>query len=129
MVIVNKLLNTPIPDLGSVEATLDSTETTPVDKAAVYVRLKHTYIGDLLVNVVPPSSSGLPEVVLHNRAGGNRDNLEMLYDSANTPALAAYSGQKCDGTWTLQIEDKAAQDSGTLVQIGLHLFLPASVTV
>lgn len=129
MVIVNKLLNAPIPDLGSVEATLDSTETTPVDKAAVYVHLEHTYIGDLLVTVVPPASGGLPEVVLHNRAGGNRDNLEMLYDPANTPALAAYSGQKCDGTWTVRIEDKAAQDSGTLVQIGLHLFLPSSVSV
>jgi subtilisin family serine protease len=129
VVIVTKLLNAPIPDLGSVEGTLDSTETTPVDKVAVYVRLEHTYIGDLLVTVVPPSSSGLPEVVLHNRAGGNRDNLEMLYDPSNTPALVAYSGQKCDGTWTVRIEDKAAQDSGTLVQIELHLFLPSSVTV
>jgi subtilisin family serine protease len=129
VVIVNKLLNAPIPDLGSVEGTVDATETTPVDKAAVYVRLEHTYIGDLLVSVVPPPSSGLPKVVLHNRAGGSRDNLEMLYDPSNTPALAAYSGKKCDGTWTVGVEDKAAQDSGTLVQIGLHLFLPSSASV
>jgi subtilisin-like proprotein convertase family protein len=128
-VIVNKVLNVPIPDLGSVEGTVEATETTPVDKAAVYVRLEHTYIGDLLITVMPPSSSGLPKVVLHNRAGGSRDNLEMLYDPSNTPALAAYSGKKCDGTWTLRVEDKAAQDSGTLVQIGLHLFLPSASPV
>jgi subtilisin family serine protease len=126
VVIVNKVLNAPIPDLGSVEGTLDATETTPIDKTAVYVRLEHTYIGDLLITVAPPSNSGLPKVVLHNRAGGSRDNLEMLYDPSNTPALAAYSGKTCNGTWTVRVEDKAAQDSGTLVQIGLHLFLPSS---
>jgi subtilisin-like proprotein convertase family protein len=129
VVIVNKVLNAPIPDLGSVEGTVDATETTPVDKAAVYVRLEHTYIGDLLVSVVPPPSTGLPKVVLHNRAGGSRDNLEMLYDPSNTPALGAYSGKTCDGTWSVRVEDKAAQDSGTLVQIGLHLFLPSSASV
>jgi subtilisin family serine protease len=124
VVIVNKLLNAPIPDLGSVEGTVDATETTPVEKAAVYVRLEHTYIGDLVVTVVPPATNGLSKVVLHNRAGGSRDNIEMLYDPSNTPGLAAYSGKKCNGTWTVRVEDKAAQDSGTLVQIGLHLFLP-----
>jgi subtilisin family serine protease len=129
VVIVNKVLNVPIPDLGSVEGTVDATETTPVDKAAVYVRLEHTYIGDLLITIMPPASSGLAKVVLHNRAGGSRDNLEMLYDPSNTPALAAYSGKSCSGTWTVRIEDKAARDSGMLVQIGLHLFLPASSSV
>lgn len=129
VVIVNKVLNVPIPDLGSVEGTVDATETTPVDKAAVYVRLEHTYIGDLLITIIPPASSGLPKVVLHNRAGGSRDNLEMLYDPSNTPALAAYSGKMCSGTWTVRIEDKAAQDSGMLVQIGLQLFLPAAAPV
>jgi subtilisin family serine protease len=126
VVIVNKVLNMPIPDLGSVEGTIDATETTPVDKAAIYVRLEHTYIGDLLITVMPPSNSGLPKVVLHNRAGGSRDNLEMLYDPSNTPALAAYSGKKCNGMWTLRVEDKAAVDSGMLVQFGLHLFLPSA---
>jgi subtilisin-like proprotein convertase family protein len=125
VVIVNTILNVPIPDLGSVEGTVDATETMPVDKAAVYLRLEHTYIGDLLITVMPPASSGLPNVVLHNRAGGSRDNLEMLYDPSNTPALAAYAGKPCNGTWTVRIEDKAARDSGMLVQMGLHLFLPA----
>jgi subtilisin family serine protease len=125
-VIVNKVLNVPIPDLGSVEGTIDATETMSVDKMAVYIRLEHTYIGDLLITVIPPASSGLANVLLHNRAGGSRDNLEMLYDPSNTPALVAYSGKNCSGTWTVRIEDKAARDSGMLVQIGLHLFLGAA---
>lgn len=124
LVIVNKLLNEPIPDLGSVSGTIDATETTPVEKLVVSVRLEHTYIGDLLITVLPPTGRGLPKVVLHNRAGGSRDNLDQNYDPSNTPALAAYLGKKCNGTWTVTVEDKAARDSGTLIQIGLQMSIP-----
>ena len=126
VLIVNKLLNKPIPDLRIVEGTLDATETTPVEKVAIYVKLEHTYIGDLIITVIPPADSGMAEVVLHKRAGGSRDNIDMLYDVSNTPALAAYSGKRCNGTWTVRVDDKAAQDTGTLMQIGLHLFLPTT---
>ena len=125
-VIVNKLLNTPISDLATVEGSLESTETTPVKKVAVYVKLEHTYIGDLIVTVIPPANSGMSEVVLHNRAGGSRDNIDMLYDVSNTPALDAYSGKVCNGKWTVRVEDKAPRDTGTLIQIGLHLFFSAT---
>ncbi len=123
LVIVNKLLNESIPDLGSVEGTVDVTETTPVEKLAISVRLQHTYIGDLVITAVPPAGSGLPKVVLHNRSGGSRNDIDRQYDPSNTQSLTAYSGMKCNGTWTVRVEDKAAQDSGTLIQIGLHMFL------
>jgi len=123
LVIVNKLLNEPIPDLGSVEGTVDATETTPVEKVAISVRLQHTYIGDLIITALPPAGRGLPKVVLHNRSGGSRNDIDRQYDPSNTPGLAAYTGKKCNGTWTVRVEDKAAQDSGTLIQIGLHMFL------
>ncbi|MBZ4421314.1 S8 family serine peptidase [Myxococcus sp. RHSTA-1-4] len=125
LVTINNLLHQPIPDLGTVEGTVECSVATPVEKLAVYVKLEHTWVGDLVITVVPPKASGLKEVVLHNRAGGRRANLEMLYDVSNTPGLAGYSGKKCSGTWKVRVEDKAAQDAGTLVQIGLQLFLPA----
>jgi subtilisin-like proprotein convertase family protein len=65
--------------------------------------------------------------VLHNRAGGSTHNLDRQYDATNTPDLAAFVGKRCDGTWTIRVEDRAAADSGTLVQIGLQLSLPATV--
>lgn len=83
LVIVNKLLNESIPDLGSVEGTVDVTETTPVEKLAISVRLQHTYIGDLVITAVPPAGSGLPKVVLHNRSAGSR-NIDRQYDPSNT---------------------------------------------
>ena len=127
LVVVNKVLNEPIPDLGSVEGTLEITETALVEKAAIQIRLDHTYIGDLVISVLPPA--GLPKVVLHNRAGGSRNNLDKVFDPSNTPALKAYSGKKCAGKWTIRVDDKAAQDAGMLIQIGLQLSLPSTQPV
>jgi subtilisin family serine protease len=129
VVVVQKQLNDPIPDLGTVEATLDATDSTPVEKVAVSIKLEHTYISDLVITLVPPAGSGLQKAVLHHQTGGSKDNIDMLYDPSNVPALAAYAGKKCNGRWTVRVEDKAAQDSGKLVQIGLHLFLPATPPV
>jgi subtilisin family serine protease len=128
LLIVNKLVNEPIPDLGQVEATLDVGEATPVEKLVATVRLEHTYIGDLVITLIPPSGRGLPNVVLHNRAGGRTHDIDRQYDPSTTPGLAAFTGKRCDGTWTVRVEDKAAEDSGTLVQIGLQLSLPPATT-
>lgn len=124
LAIFNLLLNEPIPDSGKVEGTLEVSESSAVEKVAVSVRLLHTYIGDLVITAIPPTGSGLPSVVLHNRAGGSRDNIDLVYDASNTPGLSAYHGKKCGGKWTVRVEDKAAQDTGTLVQIGLQLSIP-----
>ncbi len=124
LVVANKLVNLPIPDLGQAEETVDVTETAAAEKVVVSVRLAHTYIGDLVITVVPPTGTGVGPVVLHNRAGGNRRDLDMQYDPANTPKLAALAGKKCSGAWLFRVEDKAAQDAGTLIQIGVQVFIP-----
>lgn len=123
---INKLLNEPIPDLGSVEGTIEVTEKTPVEKIAISVKVKHTWIGDLLITAVPPPNSGRRQIILHKRAGGRRNGIDMLYDPSNTPKLSEFVGKPCNGTWTVRVEDKAPRDTGTLVQIGVHLFLPPS---
>jgi subtilisin family serine protease len=125
LLVINKLLMEPIPDLGQVEGTIDVGESTPVEQLVVHVRLEHTYIGDLVITLIPPPGRGLSNVVLHNRRGGRTHDIDMLYDASSTPGLAAFVGQRCDGTWTLRVEDRAARDSGTLVQFSLQLSLPS----
>jgi subtilisin family serine protease len=122
--ITRKLVNAPIPDLGRVEQTLDIGDEAPIEKLAVHVRITHTYIGDLVVTLIPPSGRSLPSVVLHNRTGGRTQNIDRMYDASTTPGLSAFAGKKCNGTWTFRVEDKAAQDAGTLIQIELQLSLP-----
>jgi subtilisin-like proprotein convertase family protein len=53
-------------------------------------------------------------VLLHDRAGGDADNLVRTFTAATTPALAALAGQAAMGTWVLKVTDTAAQDVGKL---------------
>ena len=123
-VVVRRTFDAPIPDLQTVTFTLAVAENAPVEALAVEIDLKHTFIGDLVITLQPPAATGAGAVVLHRRAGGSAKDLKRRYDAANTPALARFSGKSCKGTWTLQIQDAAVQDSGTLASFGLILTFP-----
>jgi subtilisin family serine protease len=122
--IFNKLVNVPIPDLGQVQETIDVSETAAITNLVVTVRLKHSYTGDLVLTLIPPASVGGGPVVLQSRVGGRQRDLDRQYSVSTTPGLSRFAGKVCQGSWTIRVEDKAAQDSGTLEQIGLQLSLP-----
>jgi len=118
---ISRKFDAPIPDLQTVSFTLDVADNTPVEKLTVGVKLKHTYVGDLKITLQPPANTGVNPVVLHNRAGGSTKNLKKTYDEVNTPMLATFAGKSCRGTWTLKIQDAAAQDFGLLLSFSLGL--------
>jgi subtilisin family serine protease len=118
---ISRAFDAPIPDLQTVSFTLDVPEAQAVEGVTVSVDLKHTYIGDLIMTLKPPGSLSMSPIVLHQRAGGSTKNLKKTYDASTTSSLAALVGKSCKGTWTLQIQDAAAQDAGTLVSFGLGL--------
>lgn len=82
-----------------------------IEDLTVFVDITHPYIGDLKVILVPPKQ---PSIVLHDRAGGNADNLVRAWNLSDLPALAALRGTKAGGTWQLQVADLAGQDIGKL---------------
>lgn len=118
---ISRKFDAPIPDLQTVSFTLDVADNTPIEKLTVGVKLKHTYIGDLKITLQPPANTGVNPVVLHNRAGGSTKNLKKTYDEVTTPMLATFAGKSCRGTWTLKIQDAAAQDFGLLLSFSLSL--------
>ncbi len=118
---ISRKFDAPIPDLQTVSFTLDVADNTPIEKLTVGVKLKHTYIGDLKITLQPPANTGVNPVVLHNRAGGSTKNLKKTYDEVTTPMLATFAGKSCRGTWTLKIQDAAAQDFGLLLSFSLGL--------
>lgn len=120
---VTRTFNLPLPDLQTVTASLDVAEAAPVLGLAVSVDIRHTFIGDLVITVIPPASLGAGRIRLHNRTGGSTRNLKKTYDAAMVPALAALQNRNCSGTWQLEIRDAAARDIGTLVSFGLQLTL------
>ena len=118
---VTRTFDTPIPDLQTITAVLDVADSTPVESLVVGVDIKHSFIGDLVITLVPPAATAVAPVVLHRRAGGSTTDLKKLYDAATTPALAKFAGKGCKGTWTLKVQDAARADTGTLTSFSLAL--------
>jgi len=120
-VLISRTFNEHIPDLQTVTVSLDVNDATPVENLIVHLDLAHTYIGDLVITLMPPTGLSPAKVVLHDRTGGATQNLKRTYDMLDTQALAPLKGKGLKGTWTLDIEDAEARDEGTLKQFGLEL--------
>jgi subtilisin-like proprotein convertase family protein len=82
------------------------------------VDITHTYIGDLRVVLSVPSGK---TVTVHERTGGNRDNLIRTFDTGDTPALSDLIGESTKGEWTLSVSDHAGRDIGKLNAWGLRV--------
>lgn len=69
---------------------------------SVQVAIVHPYIGDLIVDLVHPDGAVYN---LHNRSGGNADNINQTYSVNVGTKLRA-------GTWNLRVRDRASADTG-----------------
>ncbi|ONI85007.1 peptidase S8/S53 subtilisin kexin sedolisin [Saccharothrix sp. ALI-22-I] len=70
----------------------------------VAVDIRHTYKGDLIVDLVAPDGTVYN---LHNRTGGGTDNIIQTF-TVNASSEAAA------GAWKLRVRDQALLDTGTL---------------
>lgn len=105
----------------------------------VYVRVTHTFVGDIIMTLEHVDTG--TTVTLYDQPGappgfgcGNNDFEIILADDAASPiedecepgppamfgsfipdeALSAFSGEDTAGTWTLNVSDNAAADTGML---------------
>ena len=113
----------PIKDLTTSKLDLPVADTKALTSIKVTVDIEHTYIGDLIVQIKPPATTGVNVINLHNREGGPTDNLKKTYDEVNAPGLVALKGKSPKGTWTLIVQDKAKQDSGKIRGFTLEMTL------
>ena len=72
----------------------------------VYVKIVHTYRGDLTVDLVGPNGTVYS---LLNRSGGSADNVDQTF-------TVDASTQPVNGTWKLRVQDRAALDVGYIEQ-------------
>ncbi|MFJ7959182.1 S8 family peptidase [Streptomyces sp. NPDC096319] len=70
----------------------------------VGVDIKHTYIGDLKVDLVAPDGT---VYTLHNHTGSGTDNIVQTY-TVNA------SSEVANGVWKLRVNDNASQDTGKI---------------
>jgi serine protease len=68
----------------------------------VAVNIVHTWIGDLIVDLVAPDGTVRN---LHNRSGGSADNINQTYN-------VNLSSEAINGTWRLRVRDRAGADVG-----------------
>lgn len=118
---LSRTIEVAIPDLGRAEATLDVAAEGLVTEVRVTVGIEHTWIGDLVVTLLPPAGSGGAPVVLHNRRGGSTHDLRATYTTAQVPALAGLAGIRAAGAWRIEVLDAEAADVGVLRSAGVRL--------
>ncbi|MFJ3897366.1 MULTISPECIES: M4 family metallopeptidase [unclassified Streptomyces] len=98
-----------IPDnAGAVESpiTVTGRDGNASATTQVYVKIVHTYRGDLTVDLVGPNGTVYS---LLNRAGGSADNVDQTF-------TVDASAQPVDGTWKLRVQDHASIDVGYIEQ-------------
>ena len=102
----------------------------------VRLNIDHTWTGDLLIDLVNPAGQ---RVRLVDRRGGGGDDFENTVFAADATvsirnALPPFEGtfqaegdltelrnRPANGTWTLEVNDRAYQDGGTINEWGLIL--------
>jgi len=109
-----------IPDnqQGGIERSLTIDESGLLDRIAVELDITHTYIGDLVIELISPDKIS---VLLHNRTGGSQDNIIRTYTLLNTRQLANLRGASIGGDWNLKISDHEGADQGKLNRWALNI--------
>ena len=84
----------------------------------VSVQIIHSWISDLVVTLESPSGK---VVTLHDRKGGDGDDIHRSWSDADFPGLQDLRGEEIEGDWRLQVVDHASADVGRLVKWSLDL--------
>jgi Zn-dependent metalloprotease/subtilisin-like proprotein convertase family protein len=103
----------PIPDLTTVESLIgiNGCAGNASANSTVEVHIVHTFIGDLVIDLVAPDGSAYN---LWNRAGGGTDNIDQTFP-------VNLSSEVSNGTWRLRVTDAASLDTGFINTWTLNL--------
>ncbi|MFG0262436.1 MAG: S8 family serine peptidase, partial [Novipirellula sp. JB048] len=115
----------PIPDRGAASVKMDIEDAGIIESIDVLFEIEHSYVADLVVSLKPPRGTGA-KVVLQDRVAAAAAGVFKLCRMQATPGLDRYAGKKCHGSWTLEVEDQATRDVGTIVRFGLRITLQPS---
>jgi len=96
--------NIPDNNATGVQSPITVTGSGNAGTVSVNVNIVHTYIGDLIVDVIAPDGTVYN---VHNRSGGSADNINKTY-SVNVGAKARA------GVWNLRVRDLANIDTGKI---------------
>jgi len=115
-----------ISDYSTVTSPATVSACAQVYDVEVDLNIRHTYIGDLTVDLQSPSGT---TVRLHDRTGSSTDNIVGTYavsggSLSSAEPLVRLVGSNGNGTWRLVISDGAGSDTGTLLSWSVVLDCP-----
>ncbi|MEM8898376.1 MAG: M6 family metalloprotease domain-containing protein [Bacteroidota bacterium] len=108
----------PDNDLKGVSDTIRIAESGSLTDISVRVKINHTYIGDLVIELSAPNGSS---AVLQSRAGNSQKNMDKEFNLISTPSLSNLLDAEINGNWQLTVKDMANIDFGTLEEWTLVL--------
>ncbi|RJX29385.1 MAG: hypothetical protein C4531_10690 [Desulfurivibrio sp.] len=115
---VNPALTIPDNRPQGISSAIQIEEQGILRELTVVVMINHSYIHDLRVRLVSP---GGEEAVLHDRSGGEEDDIIEEYRLDNCPELVKFVGDTVQGEWQLLVADHARLDQGILAGWGLTM--------
>ncbi len=104
-------LTIPDDSTTGISRTLQVNEIGSVKVFEIDLDITHTFIGDLVVELMSPSGT---KVLLHNFSGGSNDNIINTFTFNNTPQLQILGNEEIQGDWVLHVSDHASRDIGKL---------------
>ena len=110
-----------IPDHGEpLVKAIQMNGSGPIKDISVFVKINHTYIGDLEVQLISPEGKS---VMLHNRTGSGNDIIEQRYGrgGVSVKELESLIGRETRGEWKISVRDTISQDTGTLETVELSI--------
>lgn len=132
----NTAIAIPDDNASGINSVINVPNSFTVADVNVKLNITHTYDGDLVIKLVAPDSTS---VTLASQAGGNGANFtNTVFDSqavlgldrGSAPFTGSFqpaqtlntlNGKAANGTWTLNVSDIGAQDTGTLNNWSLTL--------
>jgi subtilisin-like proprotein convertase family protein len=115
----------PIPDAGggSIFDTLAVAEDYEIFDIDVYANITHPHIGDLYFVIWSPDNTRL---ILHDRSGGDQDDIIGWYDDDFPPddpagGMEIFFGRQSQGFWRIFLADISPGHEGTLNQWGVRI--------
>ena len=110
-----------IKDLSTSKLSVAVGDDKPVKSIKVILDIEHTFIGDLIVQLITPQGMSQAPIMLHNKFGGGTNNIKRTFDTVNTPELANLVGKNPQGKWLLEVQDTAEADTGKIRKFTVEL--------
>lgn len=105
-----------LPDLSTRSVSVNVTENFDIEHVYVHLHAYHSFLGDLTVRLTSPG--GTVSTLVNRPGNGSIGGGTVDWDFTSV----AHWGEDAQGTWTLDITDHFAQDSGTLYDVDLTFY-------